>query len=121
MSLPRYTGSGTAQGARYSFLRSRFVSGSSRKVSVAASKRSLRPTRVAIFPSAATPQPTLGLSPGQQGILLNDFRQFVKDPSEAVKDHAMRVAVEAGRPYEYPNDHDLREDNRAYGIAARDQ
>ena len=37
----------------------------------------------------------------RHGLLLKDFKRFAVQQSEALKRHAMQVAQEAGRPYEY--------------------
>ena len=55
----------------------------------------------------------------RQGILLKDFKCFVKNRSEEIKAHAMEMASRTGRPYIYFN-HSFRKEKEARRIALRD-
>ncbi len=55
----------------------------------------------------------------RQGLLLKDFKGFVKDRSEEIKTHAKAMADKAGRPYIYFN-HSFRKETEAREIACRD-
>jgi len=55
----------------------------------------------------------------RQGILLKDFKGFVKNRSEEIKANAMAMAQRAGRPYIYFN-HGFRKEKEARRIARRD-
>jgi hypothetical protein len=56
---------------------------------------------------------------GRQGLLLKDFKDFVKDRSREIQANAKAMADEAGRPYQYFN-HKIRKEKEARRIARRD-
>jgi hypothetical protein len=55
-----------------------------------------------------------------QHILYKDFSPYVQRLSERLKTHAIAVAAEAGRPYEYVASAQVRKEERARAIADRD-
>lgn len=55
----------------------------------------------------------------QRKVLLKDFKKFAINQSEALKEHARRMADEAGRPYLRPAN-SARKEEVARGIAERD-
>ena len=65
---------------------------------------------------------------GRRGVLLKDFKWFARAQSDAIKDHAMEIAKQAGRPYVYLNSYKdkdalvksiLARDNVAEGVGLR--
>lgn len=56
----------------------------------------------------------------RQGLLIKDFKQFVMQHSERIKQHAEAVAARAGRPFEYLPDSSVRKEDRARQIAEAD-
>jgi hypothetical protein len=55
-----------------------------------------------------------------QHILYKDFSPYVQRLSERLKTHAIAVAAESGRPYEYVASAQVRKEDRARAIADRD-
>lgn len=55
-----------------------------------------------------------------QHVLYKDFYSYVTRVSGRLKTHAMAVAAEAGRPYEYVASAQVRKEDRARAIADRD-
>lgn len=55
-----------------------------------------------------------------QHVLYKDFASYAEGVSERVKAHAIALATEAGRPYEYLASPQVRKDDRARAIAERD-
>jgi hypothetical protein len=55
-----------------------------------------------------------------QHVLYKDFAAYVQRLSEGLKTHAIGIAADAGRPYEYVTSAAVRKDDRAREIAARD-
>jgi len=53
-------------------------------------------------------------------VLYKDFSSFAQRVSNRLKAHAIAVAAEAGRPYEYVASAQVRKDDRARAIATRD-
>lgn len=56
----------------------------------------------------------------RQGLLIKDFKRFVTEQSERVKQHAESVATSANRPFEYLEGSSIRKEDRALGIAQHD-
>jgi len=56
----------------------------------------------------------------KRGVLLKDFKSFALAGSEAIKEHALRIAKKAGRPYLYLNRPNHKEEQVA-AIASRDR
>jgi len=52
-------------------------------------------------------------------MLLKDFKSFTSEHTEKLKNHAMKIAQKAGRPYEYQREH-FRKEEYVRSIAARD-
>jgi hypothetical protein len=55
-----------------------------------------------------------------QHVLYKDFASYVQRVSNRLKTHAIAVATEAGRPYEYVASPQVRKEDRARAIADRD-
>jgi hypothetical protein len=55
-----------------------------------------------------------------QHVLYKDFSPYVQRLSERLKAHAIAVAAESGRPYEYVASAQVRKEDRARAIADRD-
>jgi hypothetical protein len=55
-----------------------------------------------------------------QHVLYKDFASYVERLSERLKTHAIAVAAESGRPYEYLASPQIRKEDRARAIADRD-
>jgi len=55
-----------------------------------------------------------------QGVLYKDFAAYVEGLSDRLKTDAMTLAAQAGRPYEYVASAQVRKEDRARAIAARD-
>lgn len=47
------------------------------------------------------PQRAFARLPSRQGVLLKDFKPYVQEASQQIKQHTERVAAEAGRPCRY--------------------
>lgn len=56
-----------------------------------------------------------------QGVLLKDFGSYAEGLSEQIKRHAVAVAEQAGRPYEYIHSGRTAKDKIARSIAERDE
>ena len=55
-----------------------------------------------------------------QHVLYKDFATYVQRLSDRLKTHAMAMATDAGRPYEYVPSAQVRKEDRARAIAVRD-
>jgi hypothetical protein len=55
-----------------------------------------------------------------RGMLIKDFKSFVLQQSERIKQHAFRTAESAGRPYEYLRSGKVRKEDKARDIGERD-
>jgi hypothetical protein len=55
-----------------------------------------------------------------QRVLYKDFTLYVQGLSDRVKTHALALATNAGRPYEYVASAQIQKEDRARAIAARD-
>jgi len=55
-----------------------------------------------------------------RGVLIKDFKSFVCDQSERIKQHAVKIAERRGRPYEYLRSGKIRKEDKARSIAQRD-
>lgn len=55
-----------------------------------------------------------------RGLLVKDFKTFVAEQSERIKQHAVKVAERRGRPFEYLNSGKIRKEQKARSIAQRD-
>lgn len=56
-----------------------------------------------------------------QQVLYKDFSAYVQRLSDRLKAHAIAIAADAGRPYEYLASAQVRKDDRARAIAERDR
>jgi hypothetical protein len=56
---------------------------------------------------------------GRHGVLIKDYKSFVQSHSDRVVEHAVQMAGEAGRPYQYLRKH-IRKDDEARALMERD-